>query len=202
MLENIIKICPILISLVSLVYTILLNRKTRKIREKVEKVQLDVIKASELYVHVKNSKKVYEDAMTELIVACSNEELGIEIVQEKFLKAYNRYTDFFNEVNDFCIMVNIGAIKAENYIKNTISVNLSKYATIQYDTFASLQGIAHKYGFELHITEEKIRHFGLILKQSVDRMDSSNFSKKQCNALDNTLDKTYFKEAIVYSLYF
>lgn len=36
----------------------------------------------------------------------------------------------------------------ENYIKNTISVNLSKYATIQYDTFASLQGIAHKYGFE------------------------------------------------------
>lgn len=33
-------------------------------------------------------------------------------------------------------------------------------------------------------------------------MDSSNFSKKQCNALDNTLDKTYFKEAIVYSLYF
>ena len=34
------------------------------------------------------------------------------------------------------------------YIKNTISVNLSKYATIQYDTFASLQGIAHKYGFE------------------------------------------------------
>ena len=147
MLENIIKICPILISLVSLVYTILLNRKTRKIREKVEKVQLDVIKASELYVHVKNSKKVYEDAMTELIVVCSNEELGIEIVQEKFLKAYNRYTDFFNEVNDFCIMVNIGAIKAENYIKNTISVNLSKYATIQYDTFASLQGIAHKYGF-------------------------------------------------------
>ena len=87
MLENIIKIGPILISLVSLVYTILLNRKTRKIREKVEKVQLDVIKASELYVHVKNSKKVYEDAMTELIVVCSNEELGIEIVQEKFLKA-------------------------------------------------------------------------------------------------------------------
>ena len=40
MLENIIKICPILISLVSLVYTILLNRKTRKIREKVDKVHL------------------------------------------------------------------------------------------------------------------------------------------------------------------
>lgn len=68
--------------------------------------------------------------MAELIVACFNEELEIEIVREKFLKAYNRYTDFFNEVNDFCIMVNIGAIKAENYIKNTISVNLSKYAII------------------------------------------------------------------------
>ena len=88
------------------------------------------------------------ETVEEAIFREVKEELGIEIVQEKFLKAYNRYTDFFNEVNDFCIMVNIGAIKAENYIKNTISVNLSKYATIQYDTFASLQGIAHKYGFE------------------------------------------------------
>lgn len=27
-------------------------------------------------------------------------------------------------------------------------------------------------------------------------MDSSNFSKKQCNALDNTLDKTYLKRQL------
>lgn len=39
--------------------------------------------------------------MTELIVACSNEELGIEIVQEKFLKAYNRYTDFLTKLMIF-----------------------------------------------------------------------------------------------------
>lgn len=146
--DTILKIIPILISIVSLGYTIYLNNKTRKVREKVEKVQLDVLKASELYVYVKKAKKVYEDAMAELIVVCSDEKSEIANVQEKFLKAYNRYTDFYNEVNDFCIMVNIGAIKAENYIKNTISVNLSKYAKIQYETFSNLQGIAQKYGLK------------------------------------------------------
>lgn len=148
MLDIILKILPILVSIVSLCYTIVLNSKTRKVREQIEKVQLDVLKASELYVHVKNAKKVYEDAMTDLTVVCANENSSTEDVQKSFLCAYNRYTDFFNEVNDFCIMVNIGAIKADNYIKNTIAVNISKYAKIQYETFSVLQGIAQEKGFE------------------------------------------------------
>lgn len=148
MLNVILKIIPILISIVSLGYTICLNYKTRKVRDKVERVQLDVLKASELYVHVKDAKKVYEDAMAELIVVCQNENPLKEDIQIKFLQAYNRYTDFFNEINDFCIMINIGAIKAENYISSTIAVNISKYAKIQYETFSVLQGIAEQYNLE------------------------------------------------------
>lgn len=148
MVEIILRIIPILISIASLVYTIYLNYKTRKVREQVESVQLDVLKASELYVHVKDAKKIYEDAMADLSVVCANENSEKKDVQEKFLRAYNRYIDFFNEVNEFCIMVNIGAIKAKDYIKNTISVNISKYAKIQYETFSVLQGIAEEYNFE------------------------------------------------------
>lgn len=55
---------------------------------------------------------------------------------------------FFNEVKDFCIMANISAIKAESYIRNIISVNLLKYAKIQYDIYVVLQGIATEYGFK------------------------------------------------------
>lgn len=148
MLDIILKVLPSLVSLASLCYTIILNRKTKKVREQVEKVQLDVLKASELYVHVKDAKKVYEDAMVDLNVVYANEKSSIEDIKKSFLCAYNRYTDFFNEVNDFCIMVNIGAIKAESYIKNTIAVNISKYAKIQYETFAVLQNIAQEKNFE------------------------------------------------------
>lgn len=147
-IEIIINFLSPTIALVSLVYTMVLNFKTKKIREQVERVQLDVLKASELYVHVKNAKKIYEDAMTGLIVACSKENILTDELKNVFLIAYNRYIDFFNEVNDFCIMVNIGAINAEKYIENTLSINLSKYAKIQYETFSVLQGIAIQHGFE------------------------------------------------------
>lgn len=148
MLDIVLEILPILISIASLGYTAYVNHKTQKIRKQVEKVQLDVLKASELYVHVKDAKKVYEDAMADLTIACCSGESVTEDVHTKFLRAYNRYTDFFNEVNDFCIMVNIKAIKAEEYIKNTIAVNISKYAKIQYETFEILQQIAVQYHFQ------------------------------------------------------
>lgn len=148
MVDIVLKFIPILISATSLGYTIYLNYKTRKLQEQVKRVQLDVLQASELYIHVKNAKKVYEDAMAELTVICADENSEKKDIQEKFLRAYNRYTDFFNEVNDFCIMVNIGAIKAQEYIKNTISVNISKYAKIQYETFSVLQSVAEKYGLK------------------------------------------------------
>lgn len=138
---------PIFISIITFIYTVWKNRETQKLQNTVKKVQLDVLKASEIYGQVKLAKRLYEDALTNLIVMCSDTSIASVELQKYFLTAYNRYTDFFNEINDYCIMVNSGAIKAEDYIKNTISVNLSKFATIQYTTFFTLQNIAIQHGF-------------------------------------------------------
>lgn len=145
-----IKIClqflSILVSISTLVYTIIKNKSIQTIKKQVQEVQLDVIKASELYGQVKQAKKEYENEMARLTVT-----MGGNSEEEKksaFLCTYNRYTDFFNEVNDFCIMVNVGAIKDNEYIKNTIAVNLSKYAKLQYETFSELQSIAKQINIE------------------------------------------------------
>lgn len=142
------KFLPILISIASLAYTIKLNRKTRKIQEEVKRVQLDVLKASEIYGQVKFSKRLYEDALAEICVLSVDASVVPTDLKKCFLITYNRYTDFFNEINDYCIMVNAGAIKADDYIKNTVSVNFSKYAKKQYETFAVLQALAEKHNFE------------------------------------------------------
>lgn len=147
-IDFIFKVLPIIISILSLGYTVLKNRETKRIQDEVKKVQLDVLKASEIYGQVKFAKRLYEDALSNLIVMSSDDSITPVELQKCFLTTYNRYTDFFNEINDYCIMVNAGAIKAEEYIKNTVSVNLSKYAKKQYETFSILQALASKYGFD------------------------------------------------------
>ena len=117
-------------------------------RDEIDKIQLDVLKDSELFMHVKDTKREFEDSLAELTVSVSSDMSSDDATQKIFLSTYNRYTDFFNEINDFCIMVNIGAIKAEEYIKNTISVNISKYAKLQYETFDTLQKIAENKGYK------------------------------------------------------
>jgi len=141
------RVAPILVSLFSLGYTIYKNRETKKLQDEVKRVQLDVLKASEIYGQVKFAKRLYEDSLSELCVL-SVEEVPPAEFKKCFLTAYNRYTDFFNEINDYCIMVNAGAIEAEEYIKNTVSINFSKYAKKQYETFTVLQALAEKHGFD------------------------------------------------------
>lgn len=147
-MDIIFKLLPILVSIFSLGYTIYVNKSTRKIQEEVKKVQLDVLKASEIYGQVKYAKRLFEDALSELCVLSADESISPSNLKKCFLTAYNRYTDFFNEINDYCIMVSAGAIKAEDYIKNTVSINFSKYAKKQYETFSSLQVIASNHSFE------------------------------------------------------
>lgn len=137
-----------LISATSLVYTIIKNRKTDELRRKVEKVQLDVLQASELYNNVKEMKREFQKSLSTLIVLNNEETTEKHDLYVSFLDAYNKYTDFYNEINDYCIMVNIGAIKAEDYIRSTIAVNLSKFARMQYETFNCLQAIATKNQFK------------------------------------------------------
>lgn len=136
-----------LISLGSLIYTIKKNKKTDEIREKVEKVQLDTIQASALYENVKKAKIKYIDSMTDLNIKIKS-EADKEEIEESFLNTYNRYTDFFNEINDYCIMLEVGAINAEKYVDTTIKKNFSIFANMQVEIFESLNGIAEDYGFE------------------------------------------------------
>ena len=147
-IDFVFKILPILISILSLGYTVYKNRETKRIQDEVKRVQLDVLKASEIYGQVKFSRRLYEDALSILCVMSTDASVPPTELQKSFLTTYNRYTDFFNEINDYCIMVNAGAIKAEDYIKNTVSVNFSKYAKKQYETFSVLQALAEKHNFE------------------------------------------------------
>ena len=118
-----------LISLGSLIYTIWKNRKTDEIREKVEKVQLDTIQASALYENVKKARIKFNDSLTNLTIKIKSNASDQEI-EESFLNTYNRYIDFFNEINDYCIMLDVGAINAKNYIETTIKKNFSLFANI------------------------------------------------------------------------
>ncbi|MBB6698242.1 hypothetical protein [Clostridium algidicarnis] len=144
----VVAVISLLISAASLGYTIIKNRKTDVLRMKVEKVQLDVLQASKLYNNVKEVKREFEKSLSTLVVLNNGELTEKQDLNVAFLDAYNKYTDFYNEINDYCIMVNIGAINAEDYIKNTIAVNLSKYAKMQYETFSCLQGIASQNQFK------------------------------------------------------
>lgn len=141
------KVIPILLSLGSLGYTVFLNRKTWEVRKRVD-IQLDILKANERYTQVKDAKKIFEDALAELIFLRTNKKVGKADIEKELIKTYNKYTAFFNEINEYCNMVNVGAIKANDYIKDTIAVNLSKYASIQYDTFNTLQAVADEYGLK------------------------------------------------------
>lgn len=82
--DMILRVLSPAIALTSLFYTIILTYKTKRIREQVERVQLDVLKASELYMYVKNVKKVYGAAMTNLIVACTNESAIMDGIKKIF----------------------------------------------------------------------------------------------------------------------
>lgn len=137
-----------LISFSTLVYTIWKNKKTDEIREKVEKVQLDTIQASALYENIKKAKRAFTDSMTELVIKVKDQGVNNSEIETSFLNTYNRYTDFYNEINDYCIMIEIGGIKANDYVDSTISKNFSMFARLQVDTYENLNEIAQSKGFK------------------------------------------------------
>lgn len=138
----------IIISVITLGYTIYKNRKTEKLRKEVERVQLDVLQASSLYDNVKVMKREYTTTLRNLTLIENDDKADKLKVLNAFLELHSKYTEFFNEINDYCIKVNCGAIKAEEYIRDTVSKNLSDFAHMQVDTYKLLRDIAKKYDFE------------------------------------------------------
>lgn len=151
----------IIVGVLSLCYSIFLNVRTNRIHKKIQEVQLDVLQASSLYENVKKMKREYVQAMTDLQVIKQEVEERLESsgdsmlnstdkshVNRAFLNLYQKYTDFFNEVEDYCTKVNVGAIKAEEYIKEKVAPNISAYAKLQVETFEMLTIIAQNYNFK------------------------------------------------------
>lgn len=146
--SDIIALCSLALAVLSAIYTVVKNHQTAKLRKEVEKVQLNVIQASQLYRSVKEAKCLFQDSISKLTIIQQENDTPACDAKQAFLDAYNRYTDFYNEVNDYCTMVNNGAIQAENYIRDTISVSLSMYAKQQCELYPMLNTIAQKTGLE------------------------------------------------------
>ena len=106
------------------------------------------MQASALYENVKTMNREYKSALSDLMILTdiSKDDMTSEKrteIHKSFLKLYQKYTDFFNEIEDYCLKINVGAISAEEYIKNTVSKNLSTFANYQVDTFETLNDVSN-----------------------------------------------------------
>jgi hypothetical protein len=143
-MDFLLKVAPIIISAATLIYTVWINKRTEKINKRTEKM----LQASSLYDNVKTIKIEFSKALEKLHLVTKDGIAEKAQVYEAFLDLHLKYQEFFNEINDYCIKVNCGAINAEDYIKDTVSVNLSKFAEMQVTTYIILKNTEKEYAFD------------------------------------------------------
>lgn len=115
------------------------NRKLRKeIGEKDNKLQ-----ANSMYEKIRDKKEDFEDELSKLISL--DEEDSLKKRRQVFLKVFNKYTDLYNEIEDFCTKIDDGVIKSENYIRETILQTLNTLAEIQVEVYTLLNNHSEKY---------------------------------------------------------
>ncbi len=184
-----IAMLSLLIAFIGLIYTVYTNNKTNKINAKVKRVQLDVLKASELYGQIKCARRLYESSLASLITEVSSEEQDINKIQKNLIETNNLYTEFFNEINNYCILVNAKAIDAENYIKDIINPDFKKFAKIQYETFSTLQTIAKIYSLPRLIRPDRkaFKEYDDFLQNYNGGEDSNFWQDLKQKRIDNGL---------------
>lgn len=148
--EHGIESLALIIAFISMCITIAANKKADKAKQKAEETEAELQRikedfdASDRYGQVKLVERLFEDALTELVVVTDKEsEASQEDIKRALLTAVNRYTNLYNEINSFCKLINNGAIKAEKYLKDTAYQKLEDHADLQWKYYAQLNEIAN-----------------------------------------------------------
>ena len=148
--EHGIELLAFLFSLLAAWFAHNSDKKADEAKEKAveNEIELQRIKedfdASDRYGQVKLVERLFEDALTELVVVTDREsEASKEDVKRALLTAVNRYTNLYNEINSFCKLINNGAIKAEKYLKDTAYQKLEDHADLQWQYYVQLNEIAN-----------------------------------------------------------
>ena len=147
--EHGVESLALIIAFISMCLTIAADKKAEKAKQKAEENEAGLQKikedfdASEKYGQVKFVERLFEDALTELIVVNDKDsDASNDDIKRALLNAVNRYTNLYNEVNSFCKLINAGAIKAEEYLKDTAYQKLADHADLQCEFFDQLNKIA------------------------------------------------------------
>ena len=147
--EHGVESLALIIAFISMCLTIVADKKAEKAKQKAEENESDLQKikedfdASEKYGQVKFVERLFEDALTELIVVNDKDsEASKDDIKRALLNAVNRYTNLYNEINSFCKLINDGAIKAEEYLKDTAYQKLTDHADLQWQYYEQLNIIA------------------------------------------------------------
>lgn len=177
---NCLDILSLIVAISAFFYSMYSNKKSEKAEAEVNSVKAN-LEASNQYGKVKELERPFEDAMSELVVMIKSDKESIEAQKRVFLKAINRFTDLFNEINSFCALVNNGSIDAKEYLKNTAFPKLLKYAEIQIQCYETLNMAATK------LNERKLDRpnygafdeFDVFLKKYMPQHQYDNIERKR-----------------------
>ena len=128
------------IAFASFVYTWISNSKNKKETDRLNQAQSD-IEATKQYRYVKSFRTDLMVKMQSLIPMINDKSLSKEAKKEKILTAYTSYIDFYNEINDYCSLLNHGAFISEEVLRNTANdllIDAASYQCEYYETFAEL----------------------------------------------------------------
>lgn len=137
---SIADILAVLIALVSFIYTWRSNSENKKETDRLNQAQSD-IEATNQYRYVKTCRTDLMEKMQALIPVINNENISKEEKKERILSVYTSYLDFYNEINDYCSLLNHGAFTSDEVLKNTardLLIDAADYQCDYYKTFIEL----------------------------------------------------------------
>lgn len=143
--EHVIELAALILSLLSAWKAHLSEKKAEEAKKKAYESEAELRRiqedfdASEKYGQVKMLERLFEDALAELVTVTDKDSNATkDDIKRALLVANNRYTDFYNEINSFCKLINDGSIKAEGYLRDTACQKLIDHANLQWEYYEEL----------------------------------------------------------------